>query len=625
MLNYKKYSIILESAPRIPIDEEYWTKQGKSGKNVCIIFHDDMDGIVSAIIMKNWLLNKGFNIEKYATINYQESWEALKLDNNLINIALDFAEDAPDVDVYMDHHGSFEDEVRLKQQRKSIKTQTGSAAEGIAQQLGIPFGKGIKEWIDMIDSAKYDYYNVNISDILNFDLKTISKDKNAKLRFAAAFNQLIKRSDYTTFIEVVNASKDPSIFNLFRLFKIFFPKNNPNWRSGEEAEFVEDARQRLTTMQQRTRGKFPDEKTRWMDYKDFWAEYSKQLPGVTAEGKPIWKLQPDAYQIIGNLMFVPSGTWANALRAKAIFVDDKKTGVIESGDTKLNFVFLQYGNTLQCADLDNRIKDMKEEDLPILKNGKKIYNLGKYMSSLVSNFEKYLDYHDKRTFHGGHDGIGTISNIFGKCSVKPYIGVKFLDLFKNKVIEDLSGIEWSLAMPWNDEESKPTVKEDEVNKRMLSKDEIRSEKDAMQEKKERRLLSWVILKDEWNRVDKSDFKISTMKKLYTFLKNNISQIMYSAMFNSDDIKKIWFKSKERDETSMTKNDNDLFSSGVFDQFISYFGFHDILYSPDATGERKTKRKEAKRLMTLIGHIVSGSYIADDRFKSEQEYKKWRNK
>ncbi len=44
--------------------------------------------------------------------------------------------------------------------------------------------------------------------------------------------------------------------------------------------------------------------------------------------------------------------------------------------------------------------------------GKRISNLGKYMSGLVANFEKYLDYHDKRTFHGGHDGIGTISKYF---------------------------------------------------------------------------------------------------------------------------------------------------------------------------------------------------------------------
>ena len=53
----KKYGdFLLESAPRIPNKEEYWTKKGKTGKDVCLIFHDDLDGCVSAIVMKSYLL-----------------------------------------------------------------------------------------------------------------------------------------------------------------------------------------------------------------------------------------------------------------------------------------------------------------------------------------------------------------------------------------------------------------------------------------------------------------------------------------------------------------------------------------------------------------------------------------
>jgi hypothetical protein len=68
---FSRYIQVFESAPRLPKDEEYWIKRGKSGKNVCLIFHDDMDGVVSAIIMKNYLLHQGFDIAKYGIINYQ--------------------------------------------------------------------------------------------------------------------------------------------------------------------------------------------------------------------------------------------------------------------------------------------------------------------------------------------------------------------------------------------------------------------------------------------------------------------------------------------------------------------------------------------------------------------------
>ena len=44
------------SAPRLPNDINYWLKKGKSGKNVCLIVHDDLDGITSGLIMKNYLI-----------------------------------------------------------------------------------------------------------------------------------------------------------------------------------------------------------------------------------------------------------------------------------------------------------------------------------------------------------------------------------------------------------------------------------------------------------------------------------------------------------------------------------------------------------------------------------------
>jgi len=626
MIKFKEF--LFESAPRIPNDIEYWKNKGKTGKDVCIIFHDDMDGIVSAIMMKNWLENKGFTIKTYAIINYQESWDALNLDTKLINIALDYAEDSEDVDIYMDHHGSFDDDVRLTQKKHSVKTSTGSAAEGIALQLGVPFSSEIKNWIDMIDSAKYQEYKVNISDILNFDLKLISKDPNSKMRFSAAFNQMLKRSDFKTFIEVVNAAKSGvSIFNIFRLFKIFFPKNNPNWKSGSEAEFVDDGELRLKTMQDRTRGKSSRPKTVYMSQMKFKHDFSGSVRDSDNYRNQGEKMSVGTYQIIGNLMFVPSGTWANALRAKAIFVDDIKSGIIPSGNDKLNFTLLQYGNTLQIADLDTRMEDMKDDDLPILKNGDKVSNLGKYMSGLVENFRKHLGYpsekEDSRLKSGGHYGIGTISNIFGTCKVKPYEGIPYLDMFKNKVINDISGVKWTLSMPWNDKISIPVISDEQINQRMIGKDEIRTEKDAIQEKKERRYLSFVYQEQDYRNVNSSDFKIDSLKKIYNYLENfEDSFVDLGSALTPSNISRIWFKDKGRDDANMK-----IFGIPwimIFDNLSRYFDL-DIVYDSKATEVRKSTRKEAKRLLTLIGAIVRGDYIKDDFEKFEKEYEKWKSK
>lgn len=482
---------LFESAPRIPSSEEYWKKKGKSGKDVCLVFHDDLDGVTSAIIVKKYLKEHGFKIKKYGVINYQEGWEAFEIDPKLIAIALDFAEDSvPGCDLYIDHHGKFSEEITLTQRKYAIKTATGSAAEGIAMQLGVPFSSDIKDWIDMIDSAKYDDYNVDIKGILDFDLKTISKSPNAKLDFAAAFNQMLKRSDHKTFVEVVNSCDEPSIYNIYRLFKIFFPKNNTD-RYGREPDFVSDAKKRLATMQTKTKGHGTERegydksgaKVRYTDHNAFWRAFSSPIKEEEDPTKSTYKLTPSVYQIIGNLMYVPSGTWANALRAKAIFSQDLIKGIVPD-DPKLNFVLLQYGNTLQLADLRSKIKDMKEEDLPRTKDGKVIDNLGKYTEDLVKNFETHLGYNDDRTKAGGHYGIGSISNIFGKCKNKPFEGSKFLDLFKNKIINDISGVKWVMSMPWNEKEdgtNKPHIKE--INKKLVDIDDVRSEETAKMKKK----------------------------------------------------------------------------------------------------------------------------------------------
>ena len=74
--------ILFKSAPRIPKSEKYWKNKGKIGKDVCLIFHDDMDGIVSSILIKNYLINQGF---KFVRSGYEVA--DLKSDDEYLLIA----------------------------------------------------------------------------------------------------------------------------------------------------------------------------------------------------------------------------------------------------------------------------------------------------------------------------------------------------------------------------------------------------------------------------------------------------------------------------------------------------------------------------------------------------------
>lgn len=457
---FDKWSPINEEAsPRIPTSESYWTKKGKTGKVVALYTHDDMDGIFSAIEVKKYLLNKGFTIEKYGILNYMDGWKYTTLDPKLINIVVDFANMPGDqrdeyVDYYLDHHGLFtEDEMEKYKKSPVQKKKTASAYEAICQSLGVPQDELTLSVIDMIDAAKYSDYGVSWQRLLDFNLSDIKKSENKRLEFAAAFNQFLKRADHKTLISVIHNCKDASIYSIFNTMKKVYGEHNvyaSGPMSGAPKSFMSDSEWRLAQMQKKTRGSKSSKK-----------QYNSQAEFVKDFS---WgsSIRPDGYQIIGDLAFVPTGTWANALRARTIVEKDFNDGIIP---VEPKFILLQYGSTLQVCSYK---KISETENLPVLRSGKKVDDLGVYMSSLLKNFQTHFNYYDpdtsigqdEITVSGGHGGIGSISNIFGICDVDPYRGLRFIDMFKNKVISDLSGVTFNIGLKWGDpQESREVEKE----------------------------------------------------------------------------------------------------------------------------------------------------------------------
>jgi hypothetical protein len=295
-------------------------------------------------------------------------------------------------------------------------------------------------------------------------LSEIKKSKNIRLEFAAAFNQFLKRSDTKTLISVIHNCKDASIYSIFTIMSKVYPAHNlytAGPMKGLPKEFKADSEWRLQTMQRRTTGVDRMKKI-----------YRSQNEFLTAfqRGESI---RLDGYQIIGDLAFIPTGTWANALRARSIIEADFQKGLIPA---EPKFILLQYGGTLQvCA--YKKISETK--DLPKLKSGKVVDDLGEYMTSLLSNFKKHFGYYDpdtsigqdEITVSGGHGGIGSVSNIFGTCEVSPYEGCRFIDMFKNKIISDLSGVPFSIKLKWG-EASERKGPEPEMDNKVISASDV---------------------------------------------------------------------------------------------------------------------------------------------------------
>jgi len=455
-----------EAAPRLPKKEDYWIKRGKTGKNVALYTHDDMDGIFSAIEVKKYLINAGFKIVKYGVLNYSEGWKFTSLDPKLINVVVDFANMPGDerddmIDFYLDHHGAFTEEEIKKYAKSPVqKKKTGSAYEAICQSLGVPVDELTLSVIDMIDAAKYQNYGISWQRLLDFNLSDIKKSENKRLEFAAAFNQFLKRSDTKTIIGVIHNCNDASIYSIYNVMKKLYPEHNID-RYGKKKDFIEDSTWRLGEMGKRVRGL--KAKKVYNSSQEFISEFQKG--GL---------ISLDGYQIIGDLAFIPTGTWANALRGRSIIEKELSQGKI---DKEPKFILLQYGGTLQVCSY----RPMEEygESLPKLKSGAIVNDLGAYMTGLLKNFQQHLGYHnpdtsigqDEITVSGGHGGIGSISNIFGECEKEPYKGMRFVDMFKNKIISDLSGVSFELTIKWS-EPKEYTSKDPEMDNKVIGTEDV---------------------------------------------------------------------------------------------------------------------------------------------------------
>ena len=438
-----------ESSIKFPNSLDYWIEKGKRGKDCIIYTHDDLDGIYSAIAMKEYLLAHGFKISGYGIINYTESWKIFKLDKTYINICVDFAEDNVDLDLYIDHHMSEDFE---KKSEHSVKLKSDSCYYLICYLLGMPTDKYILSVISMIDAAKYDEYGVDIKTILDLDWNEISKKPNARLIFAGAFNQFIKRSDFRTLIEVIH-NGNLSIFNIFQLFKILYPINNiivdrgvdkENIRlqlmAGDYAEFIDglkevpefvpDSRARMQKMAIKTVGR--EAKEVITSYPQF-----KRLFWKAGLGK----FKFDGFVVIRNLVYVPSGTWANPLRARALIAKTLKD------DSNIQFIMMDYSSSLQIASYR---KIENENNLPKLADGSIMDDLNVYTRNLVQEvLPREFNYRYDKAKGGGHPGIGNLTNIVGWCKYGEYDGIRIIDLMKNRIIHDLTGMDWDPKLAWN--------------------------------------------------------------------------------------------------------------------------------------------------------------------------------
>ena len=184
-----------------------------------IYFHLDLDGVVSAIAMREYLQRYGIDVIGYKTIQYGDKEFALvkpDASEDVMPVLVDFAHGKPEFKIHTDHHDSqtgVEDAAtQFKPARSNVET-----ISGIISPTDI-FPTGDIDLFRTVDSADFHRKGIKPEEVINF-VFTLDKEKELeKNKQAAGFalNKLILAyKNKPGYLEKLAMYSNPSIVSMF--------------------------------------------------------------------------------------------------------------------------------------------------------------------------------------------------------------------------------------------------------------------------------------------------------------------------------------------------------------------------------------------------------------------------
>jgi murein DD-endopeptidase MepM/ murein hydrolase activator NlpD len=190
-------------------------------KKAKIYFHQDLDGVTTALAMKNYLENNGIDVVDAEIIQYGDKEFAVKkLDaqGDTMPVLVDFAHGKPMFVVHTDHHDSQtgvegDTSTSFRPSRSNVATLSDiMSPKDIFPSEDITL-------ISTVDSADFARFGLEPQDIMNFIFK-LQKDKSLqqnKMALGLATNKLLLAyKNKPGFLEKLVMNSTPSLLNIFQ-------------------------------------------------------------------------------------------------------------------------------------------------------------------------------------------------------------------------------------------------------------------------------------------------------------------------------------------------------------------------------------------------------------------------
>ena len=186
-----------------------------------IYFHQDLDGVTTALAMKNYLENNGIKVVDSEIIQYGDKEFAVKKQDakgDTMPVLVDFAHGKPMFVVHTDHHDS---QTGVEGDTSTSFRSSRSNVETLSQIMSPSdiFTADDIRLISTVDSADFAKYGLEPQDIMNFVFK-LQKDKSLqknKMALGLATNKLmLAYKNKPGFMEDLVMSSQPSLLNIFQ-------------------------------------------------------------------------------------------------------------------------------------------------------------------------------------------------------------------------------------------------------------------------------------------------------------------------------------------------------------------------------------------------------------------------
>ena len=189
-----------------------------------IYFHQDLDGVTTAIAMKAYLENQGIKVVDAEIIQYgDKEWSIKKPDasGDVMPVLVDFAHGKPMFVIHTDHHDS---QAGVESGTSTSFKSSRSNVETISQSISPRelFSNDDITLISTVDSANYAVQNISpeqvMSYLFNFD-KDASLRRNKMLMGLVTNKMLLAFKNKPGFLETLVLDCTPSLLNILLRIK----------------------------------------------------------------------------------------------------------------------------------------------------------------------------------------------------------------------------------------------------------------------------------------------------------------------------------------------------------------------------------------------------------------------